>query len=101
MGKCPRCGRNVIENSKGYGCAGYAENDRCGFFLSKTTPILEKAKKTVTRKMAEKLLKEGKVHVSGLISKTGNVYNADLRLNDNGRFVRLDLELEKRSCSKK
>ena len=50
VGKCPRCGRNVVENSKGYGCVGYAEDDRCGFFLSKTNPILEKAKKTVTKK---------------------------------------------------
>lgn len=101
VGKCPRCGRNVVENSKGYGCVGYAEDDRCGFFLSKTNPIMEKAKKTVTRKMAEKLLKDGKVHVSGLISKTGNVYNADLRLNDNGQFVRLDLEFEERSRSQR
>lgn len=62
---------------------------------------MEKAKKTVTRKMAEKLLKEGKVHVSGLISQTGSVYNADLRLNDNGQFVHLDLELEGRSRSQR
>lgn len=70
-------------------------------FPEQDKPDHGEGKKDRHQKMAEKLLTEGKVHVSGLISQTGNVYNADLRLNDNGQFVRLDLEFEERSRSQR
>ena len=36
VGKCPRCGRPVYENAKGFGCSGYKdEEDKCDFFLSR------------------------------------------------------------------
>lgn len=34
VGSCPRCGKPVVENSKGFGCSSGCDN--CGFFIFKT-----------------------------------------------------------------
>lgn len=50
-------------------------------------------KKKVTKKMAESLLANGRVKVSGLYSqKTGRNFDADLVLEDTGEYVNFKLD---------
>ena len=79
VGVCPRCGKPVVEGSKGFGCSGY--KDGCGFVLWMTGKygahkVLGDSGKKVTSAMAEKLLSKGKVLVKGLTSAKGTKYDA-------------------------
>ncbi|MCL5290682.1 MAG: DNA topoisomerase III [Firmicutes bacterium] len=56
IGKCPKCGRPVVENQKGYGCTGYKEG--CSFVIWK-----EIAKKKISANQARTLLKNGRTGV--------------------------------------
>lgn len=49
IGKCPICGRNIIENPKAFGCSGYQEG--CKFAIWKTI-----AGKNITATQAKQLL---------------------------------------------
>ena len=86
VGKCPKCGKPVIELPKGYGCSGYPE---CDFAIFKTV-----AGKTLTEKNVKDLL-EGKTTevISGFKSKTGKEFEAALMLKD-GKVTWAPFEFE-------
>ena len=89
VGKCPRCGSDVTESKKGYFC----ENNDCRFALWKDNRFLTSKKVSLTKKMAEKLLSEGKVYVSGIYSeKTGRKYDAFIVMNDDGEKTGFSLD---------
>ena len=90
IGKCPRCGGNVIENRKGFCC----ENKDCAFALWKENKFFTMKKKTLTKEIAIKLLKEGRVKLTGCYSeKTGKTYDAIVILDDNGgKYVNFKIE---------
>lgn len=90
VGKCPRCGGNVIENRKGFCC----ENKDCVFALWKENKFFTMKKKTLTKEIAIKLLKEGRVKLTGCYSeKTGKTYDAIVILDDNGgKYVNFKIE---------
>lgn len=97
IGKCPRCGRAVLEGKKGYGCSGYREG--CHFTIWKTGKygghkVLAASGKQVTFGMAKKLLANGKVLVKGLKSAKGTTYDAWLCMEDTGQGVFLKLSFE-------
>lgn len=94
IGKCPRCGSNVIENKKGFCC----ENRTCGFALWKENKFFTSKKKTLTEKTVKDLLTTGKCKLTGCFSeKTGKTYNATVSLEDTGgKYVNFVLEFEKR-----
>lgn len=76
VGKCPVCGRDVIEHPKSYGCSGY--RDGCNFSFGKL--IL---KKEISFEQAEQLLKGQKVLCKGFTSsKTGKTFDAALVLKE-------------------
>lgn len=90
VGKCPRCGKDVVAGRKGYGCSGWRDqNNPCKFVIWKTNPLLAKSKKTVTEKMAKDLLKAGSCMATNLTSKNGKKYSVRLVLEDTGTFVNL------------
>ena len=92
VGKCPRCGKDVVENAKGYGCVGYRDSENhCEFFINKTPPILAKNNKTLTKAMVRDLLSKGKCKITGLTSKSGKKYSADFKLVNNGKYVNLEM----------
>ena len=63
IGKCPKCGGTVIENSKAYSCG-----KKCGFVIWKTI-----AKKAITAEMAIQLLEHGKTDkIAGFKGKNGD-----------------------------
>lgn len=89
-GACPRCGKHVVQNAKGYVCEG---GKACGFALWKKNKFLESAKKTLTEKMVAELLESGRTLVKGLYSpKKDSKYNAYLKLKDDGEYVGFELE---------
>ncbi len=93
IGKCPRCGKNIVETPKAYSC----EDRACGFALWKESKFFENAKKPFTKEMATALIRDGKVAVKGLYSpKTGKKYDATVCLDDTGKYVNFKLEFEKK-----
>jgi|GEM_PF-7157 len=55
LGKCPRCGKDVIEGKNGYGCSGY--NEGCKFIIWKKARSGMMSKTTVTKGLVRTLLK--------------------------------------------
>lgn len=98
IGKCPRCGKPIIEGKKGFGCSGYKEG--CTFTIWKegqygAHKVLAASGKKVTASMVKSLLKNGKVLVRGLTSeKTGKKYDAYIVMQDTGRGVFLNLNFD-------
>ena len=88
VGKCPRCGRPVIERSKGYFCT----NNNCKFVLWRDSRFFTLKQKTLDRKTAQLLLEKGRAQLKGCVSsKTGNVYDAAVVLEDDGERAHFKL----------
>ena len=103
IGKCPRCGKNVVEGKKSFYCEGYHDTPSCGFALWKNDRFFTSKRKELTKKIAASLLKTGRAAVTGLFSeKKGVFYDATVVLNDDGgKFVRFKLEFDNKSNEKK
>ncbi len=56
VGKCPRCGKNVVEGKKSFFCEGYYDTPPCGFALWKNNRFFTSKRKELTRKIAASLL---------------------------------------------
>ncbi|WP_238456315.1 DNA topoisomerase III [Desulfotruncus arcticus] len=79
LGKCPLCGRAVIEGKKGYGCSGYKEG--CKFVIWK-----EIAGKKITENQAKELIQKGESGlIKGFKSKAGKKFDAALILGQGGK----------------
>ena len=77
LGTCPKCGGEVIEGQKGFGCASWREG--CRFVLWKT-PICGKV---LTPNQIKYLLKKGKTPlIKGFKSKSGKSFAAYLIWED-------------------
>lgn len=78
LGTCPKCGGNVTDKGKFYGCSNYKTKD-CKFSLPKTW-----SKKKLPQKSLKELLTKGETsEIKGFVSKNGNKFNAKLILKDN------------------
>ena len=76
MGRCPKCGANVIRGNRAYGCMGY--KDGCDFKVGLTI-----CSKTVPKSAVQSLLAMGKTpKLRGFISKTGRPFDAALVIRD-------------------
>lgn len=99
LGKCPRCGKDIIEGKRSYGCVGYRDEPKCDFSIWKDNGFFKSQGKKLTSAIIEKLLnnKDHKVLVKGFKSKKGNKYDAYIILKDPGKgFANLDVEMPKR-----
>ena len=77
IGKCPKCGKDVLKNRYGYGCMGYKEG--CDFRINGVI-----CKRVISKSNAVKLLNEGKTSkIEDFISKKDTKFSAYLVLNDN------------------
>lgn len=82
VGKCPRCGGDVVEQAKSFSCSNYRTNS-CSFALWKESKYPPLAKKKLSATNAKSLLSEGKVFMNGLQKKDGSgTYDAFLVLED-------------------
>lgn len=87
LGKCPVCGKNVIETPKAYSC----ENRECKVAFWKENKFLESMGKKFTAGMVKSLLKDNKCLLKGLKSKKGTTFDAFLEANYNEGRVNLNL----------
>lgn len=77
IGTCPICGSLVYEGKKNFYCG----NRECNFCLWKETKYLQTMEKSMDKKMAAELLKNGSVHVKNLYSRKKDMYfEADLHM---------------------
>jgi DNA topoisomerase-3 len=89
IGKCPRCGADVVERSKGFFCSSRA----CRFALWKDSRFWAAKGKTLDKKTAAALLGEKRVFFSDLKSeKTGKTYAAAILLEDDGEKTNFKLD---------
>lgn len=94
VGKCPRCGKSIIEGKKGFYCEGWKDQTSpCKFTIWKRHPLLAQSKRTVTATMAKSLLTSGKCDVKNLTAKSGKKYSGILTMKDTGQYVNLDFRL--------
>jgi DNA topoisomerase-3 len=104
LGPCPVCGRDVIENRKGYSCWS-REDPGCGFVIWKN-----KAGKTLTASVVKELIESlresiergdeppvgrTKAQVTGFRGRSGRSFRAKLKLeqNEEGKW-RVDFDEE-------
>jgi DNA topoisomerase-3 len=79
LGPCPVCGRDVIENRKGYSC--WTKDDPgCGFVIWK-----RKAGKLLPVSVVRELMEKGRTEkaVTGFRGRSGRSFSARLRLDQN------------------
>lgn len=89
LGTCPRCGGDVIEGQKGYGCSKWKEG--CSFVVWKK----EICGKVLTPTQMKSLLKKGKTPlIKGFKSKNGKSFAASL-VWDNPETGKLKFEFQK------
>ena len=97
VGSCPRCGRNVVEGPKSFYCEAYRNQPPCRFALWKDNRFFSGKGKQITKRVAEKLLKNGRVHMTKLHSKkTGSDYDAVIVMEDTGEYVNFRLEFDRK-----
>jgi DNA topoisomerase-3 len=98
IGSCPCCGKNVLEKQKGFFC----EDKACKFALWKENHFFGALNKKMTKQVAEKLLKDGRVKMKGCkAAKTGKTYDATvvMTVDESGR-TQYGLEFENRKKGK-
>lgn len=94
IGRCPRCGSEVTESKKGFFC----ENTQCRFGMWRDNKFWKSKHVTLTKAQASEMLQGRRVHMKELYSeKTGRTYDAYVKLDDNGEFVRYRMEFERGS----
>ncbi len=84
LGPCPVCGRDIVENRKGYSCWS-REDPGCGFVIWKA-----KAGKQLPVSVARELIKTGRTEkaVTGFKGRSGKSFRARLALQqtDDGKW---------------
>ncbi len=94
VGKCPRCGKDVVEGSKGFGCVGFKDDPPCKFTIWKTSALLDTGKKSISAAQAKQLLAGKSIIIKGLKSKTGKSYDASFTLEDDGERANLKMSFD-------
>ena len=82
IGRCPSCGKEVVDRGKAFGCSAWRETG-CGFKVWKM-----KSGKRLSAAQVKTLLKNGHTGViKGFKSKAGNPFQAELKLDAQNRVV--------------
>lgn len=87
VGKCPKCGADVIEKEKLFGCS----NRECGFALWKNDKYLASLGKKMTVTLAKAFLSKGQALVKGLVGKSGNSFDAIVKVDFSERYPKYSL----------
>ena len=81
---CPLCGGDIVQTPFGYGCAAYDKNnpESCRFSIGKIAGVKLK------EASVKELLQNGKTSpIQGFIAKTGMMFEAALKLDEEKRVV--------------
>ena len=94
IGKCPHCGGDIVEKSKGFFCS----NKECKFALWKDNRFFDAIGKKMSRQIAEQLLRGGRANLKKCKSlRSGKTFDATLLLTTNEKGqAQFALQLEKR-----
>ena len=82
--KCPLCGGDIVITPFGYGCSNYSKEDEksCRFVIGKIASVKLK------ESQVKELLTRGKTGViSGFVAKTGMMFDAPLKLTEEGQVT--------------
>lgn len=103
IGKCPICGKDVVEGTKGYGCLGYKDNPPCKFTIWKENSYFNAIGLKLTKKIAADLIKNKKTTPQTLVSKrTGREYKAIITLSiDDKGVIKYGMEFPEKKTEKK
>lgn len=82
IGKCPRCGGDIVETKTGFCCSNWKEPTNCKFNIWKKSKSPLFAKTTFTAATVKKLLSGQSVKMKKLISKTGKEFEAEVKMKD-------------------
>ena len=91
IGVCPRCGKNIYENSKGFSCVGYRDTPPCSFTIWKESKY-KSIEVKISKTRAKKLIKGETIPVKKIKGKNEKIYSAEFKLEDTGKYVNLKLE---------
>ncbi len=80
VGKCPKCGKNVVRGKYNYGCSGY--KDGCDFRIN--FHILG-AK--ITKNIAGELLANGVTEELSFVSKAGKPFTSRLKFDEDKKII--------------
>ena len=80
LGKCPRCGKDVIEIALGYGCTGWKEG--CKFTIWKNSKQKFLQNVTFTKTDAKRFLAGKTTRKNHLTDKKGNRFSADILMDE-------------------
>lgn len=80
VGKCPRCGGDVVKTLKGYACANsLSDNPSCNFFLFSTV-----GNRRFSDDEARELLEKKRILLDGFVTKEGKNFTSILNFNEDG-----------------
>lgn len=82
IGKCPRCGGDIVETKTGFCCSNWKEPTNCKFNIWKKSKSPLFAKTTFTAATVKKLLSGQSVKLKKLVSKTGKEFEAEIKMKD-------------------
>lgn len=77
LGKCPSCGGQIVETGKSFGCNQWKQG--CKYTIWKNDKFLKSMGKKPNKTMVKSLLKNKRVLVKGLVSKSGKKFDAYLK----------------------
>ena len=94
IGKCPHCGGDIVEKSKGFFCS----NKECKFALWKDNRYFDAIGKKMNRQIAEQLLRGGRANLKKCKSqRSGKTFDATLLLTtDDHGVAKYALQFEKK-----
>ena len=82
IGRCPSCGKDVVDRGKAFGCSAWRETG-CGFKVWKV-----KSGKRLSAAQVKALLNKGRTdRIKGFMSKTGKPFEAVLKLDGKNGVV--------------
>lgn len=88
IAKCPKCGDDVLENSKAFSCS-----KKCGFVLFKEDKFFASLGKKMTKTYAKGLIEKRQVVVKDIVSKkTGNKYDLIVKADFSGQWPKYSTE---------
>jgi DNA topoisomerase-3 len=93
LGKCPACGRDIVETPKAFSCVGYQDKtNQCKFALWKDDHWFGALGKKLTATTAKGLLSGRGAMVKGLKSKAGKEFDAKVIMNKDGERWKFSFE---------
>lgn len=92
LGLCPRCNRNIYENSKSFSCSGWKCKPKCTYSLWKDDKILTEKGIVLTTKDAKALIANNQIKVTSQANDQGQTRDYILSLEENGQYLNYKLK---------